>query len=43
MKQCKKKKDDFIDYLRTLGFDILEGRTYHPAYLIKYFVVIAKK
>jgi ubiquinone/menaquinone biosynthesis C-methylase UbiE len=35
------KKEEFIDYLKTLGFDVIKERSHHP--VIKYFVVIAKK
>lgn len=35
------KRNDFIDYLKTLGFNIVREQSYHS--MIKYFVVIAKK
>ncbi len=35
------KRNDFIDYLKTLDFNIVREQSYHP--MIKYFVVIAKK
>jgi hypothetical protein len=34
-------KDEFIDYLKSLGFEIIEEKTYAP--FLRYFVVIAKK
>jgi len=37
------KKDEFLNYLKASGFGVIEQKSYHPLYLIKYFVVIAKK
>lgn len=35
--------NEFIDYLKYLGFQIFKYKIYHPLFLLKYFVVIAEK
>ncbi|MCK4263620.1 MAG: methyltransferase domain-containing protein, partial [Candidatus Aminicenantes bacterium] len=35
--------NEFIDYLKYLGFQISKYKIYHPLFLLKYFVVIAEK
>lgn len=37
------KKDEFIEYLETLGFKVKRHESHYPVGLMKYFVVIAVK
>lgn len=37
------RMEEFIGYLKLLGFHIFKTKVYNPLYLIKYFVVIAVK
>lgn len=37
------RRDEFIDYLQSVGFQIIVQKQYHPLYLLKYFVIIAQK
>lgn len=37
------RADEFVDYLKEMGIDILHYETHHPMQLLKYIVVIGKK